>query len=193
MLHIRILQRAASGESGLIPEQLFSSTEQLLFTKALALAEKEGKSIHLSVAPATEIWEGMLLSAQSLQSSSIVLGSSNIMGVNEEALQSGLAWEKLPDPKPHLSLEIHTADGLEEIFYLGPHAPQLTKKQIDLLHTLWLRFSAQLAPEEVHHHDIVHFALNELGDEVARGDEAVVLGRLRDHIAEIKSRRVTQH
>jgi amino acid transporter len=193
VLHIRILQRAASGESGLIPEQLFSSTEQLLFTKALALAEKEGKSIHLSVAPATEIWEGMLLSAQSLQSSSIVLGSSNIMGVNEEALAAGLAWEKLPDPKPNLSLEIHTPDGLEEIFYLGPHAPHLTKKEIDLLHTLWLRFSTQLAPEEVHHHDIIHFALNELNDEIAQGEEPELLGRLKDHIAEIKSRRITHH
>ena len=193
VLHIRILQRAASGSSDLIPEQLFSATEQLLFTKALALAEHEGKSIHLSVAAATEIWEGILRSAQSLQSSTIVLGSSAIMGVAEEARFAGLAWEKLPEPKPQLTLEIHTPDGLEEIFYLGPHAPHLTPKEIDLLHSLWLRFSTELAPEEVHHHDIVHFALNELNGEIARGEEPEVLGRLKDHIAQIKSRRITQH
>jgi amino acid transporter len=193
VLHIRVLQRAASGSSDLVPEQLFSATEQLLFTKALSLAEHEGKSIHLSVAAATEIWEGILRSAQSLQSSTIVLGSSAIMGVAEEARFAGLAWEKLPDPKPHLALEIHTPDGLEEIFYLGPHAPHLTPKEIDLLHKLWLRFSTEIAPEEVHHHDIVHFALNELNDEIAQGKEPEVLGRLKDHIAQIKSRRVTQH
>jgi hypothetical protein len=193
VLHIRVLQRAASGSSDLVPEQLFSATEQLLFTKVLSLAEHEGKSIHLSVAAATEIWEGILRSAQSLQSSSIVLGSSAIMGVAEEARFAGLAWEKLPDPKPHLALEIHTPDGLEEIFYLGPHAPHLTPKEIDLLHKLWLRFSTEIAPEEVHHHDIVHFALNELNDEIVQGKEPEVLGRLKDHIAQIKSRRITQH
>src|ERR1035437_3994217 len=107
VLHIRVLQRAASGSSDLVPEQLFSATEQLLFTQALSLAEHEGKSIHLSVAAASEIWEGILRSAQSLQSSTIVLGSSAIMGVAEEARYAGLAWEKLPDPKPHLALEIH--------------------------------------------------------------------------------------
>jgi amino acid transporter len=193
VLHIRVLQRAASGSSDLVPEQLFSATEQLLFTKALSLAEHEGKSIHLSVAAASEIWEGILRSAQSLQSSTIVLGSSAIMGVAEEARYAGLAWEKLPDPKPHLALEIHTPDGLEEIFYLGPHAPHLTPKEIDLLHKLWLRFSTELAPEEVHHHDIVHFALDELNGEIARGEEPEVLGRLKDHVAQIKSRRITQH
>jgi hypothetical protein len=45
----------------------------------------------------------------------------------------------------------------------------------------------------VHHHDIVHFALNELNDEIAQGEEPEVLGRLKDHIAQIKSRRITQH
>ena len=193
VLHIRVLQRAASGSSDLVPEQLFSATEQLLFTKALSLAEHEGKSIHLAVAAATEIWEGILRSAHSLQSSTIVLGSSAIMGVAEEARFAGLAWEKLPDPKPHLALEIHTPDGLEEIFYLGPHAPHLTPKEIDLLHKLWLRFSTEIAPQEVHHHDIVHFALNELNDEIVQGKEPEVLGRLKDHIAQIKSRRITQH
>jgi hypothetical protein len=191
VLHIRILQRAASGASDLVPEQLFSGREQLLFTRALAIAEHEGKSIHLSVAAASEIWEGIQRSAQSLQSSTIVLGSSAIMPVAEEARNAGLAWEKLPEPKPHLTLEIFTPDGQEEIFYLGPHAPHLTPKEIDLLHSLWLRFSAELAPNEVHHHDIVHFALNELRDELGNGREREMLERLRTHIAQINARRCT--
>jgi amino acid transporter len=193
VLHIRILQRAASGESALVPEQLFSTTEQYLFTRALALAEHQGKSIHLSVAAANEIWEGILRSANSLQSSGIVLAPSAKMPVAEEARYAGLAWEKLADPKPRLTLEIFTPDGQEEVFYLGPHAPHLTPKEIDLLHSLWLRFSTELAPEEVHHHDIVHFALNEVKDEIAQGKEQEVAGRLKDHLAEIKSRRVTNH
>ena len=193
VLHIRILQRAASGESALVAEQLFSTTEQYLFTKALALAEHEGKSIHLAVAAATEIWEGILRSAHSLQSSTIVLAASTKMPLVEEARRAGVAWEKLADPKPQITLEIQSPDGMEEIIYLGPHSPHLTPKEIDLLHSLWLRFSTELAPEEVHHHDIIHFALNEVRDELQQGKEQEVAGRLKDHLAEIKSRRITQH
>lgn len=189
VLHIRILLRAASGESGLAPEQLFSAREQYLFTRALALAEHQGKSVHLSVAAANEIWEGILRSAQSLQSSTIVLGLSAKMPVAEEARRAGFAWERLPDPKPRLALEIFTPDGREEIFYLGPHAPHLTPKEIDLLHSLWLRFSTELAPEEMHHHDIIHFALNELRDELAQGKEQEIRERLKEHLAQIKARR----
>jgi hypothetical protein len=111
------------------------------------------------------------------------------MPVPEEARRAGLAWERLPDPKPQLALEIFTPDGREEIFYLGPHAPHLTPKEIDLLHSLWLRFSTELAPEEMHHHDIVHFALNELRDELAQGKEQEIRERLKEHLAQIKARR----
>ena len=115
------------------------------------------------------------------------------MVLAEQAREIGFAWERMGEPRPRVTLEIITPSGQEQIFYLGPHAPHLTPKEIDLLHSLWLRFSTELAPEEVHHHDIVHFALNEVQDELAQGKEEEVAGRLRDHLAEIKSRRVTNH
>ena len=75
-LHLRFLNRSDAGEYELEPEQFFSSEEQTLFTRALALAEKKGKSIHLAVAAATEKWDAILRAAQSLQSSVVVLGVS---------------------------------------------------------------------------------------------------------------------
>lgn len=191
VLHIRILRRAGSGEHGLVPEQLFTTTEQELFTRALALAEKSGKTIHLAVVGANEIWDGILRAAQGLQSSTIVLGLSAKMPVTEEARRAGVAWERLPGSKPNLSLEIYTPGGQEDIFYLGPHAPRLTPKEIDLLHKIWLQFSNQLGPEELHHHDIIHFALDGLNKELAEGKESEVLTRLKQHLEEIKSRRVS--
>jgi hypothetical protein len=112
------------------------------------------------------------------------------MGINEEARRVGLAWERLPDPKPQLSLEIFTPTGVEEIFYLGPHTPRLTAKEINQLHKIWLDFSSELAGEELHHHDIVHFALNEIEHELDEGKRREVLERLRKHLNEIRSRRV---
>src|ERR1051325_6378113 len=110
-LHLRFLTRSGSGESDLAPEQLFSLEEQELFTRALNLAEKKGKTIHLAVAAASEKWDAILRAAQSLQSSAVVLGASPTTPVNEEARVAGLAWEKLADPKPQLSLEIHYPNG----------------------------------------------------------------------------------
>jgi amino acid transporter len=187
VLHLRFLH--GTGEYELAPEQLFSLEEQKLFTRSLELAEKSGKTIHLAVAGATEKWDAILRAAQSLQSSTVVLGPSPTKAVTEEARTAGLAWERLPDPKPQLMLEILFPSGQEHIFYLGPHAPRLTSKEIDLLHSIWLELSNDVAPEELHHHDVIHFALDELRQELDEEHRQEVIGRLRDHIQQIKERR----
>jgi len=181
--------RASSGEHELSAEELFSVNEQQLFTHALALAEKKGKSIHLAVAPATQKWDGILRAAQGLQSTTIALGMSSWRAVADEARIAGLAWEGLPEPRPQLTLEVHTPGGQEHVFYLGPHAPRLTSKEIDLLHGLWLEFSNELAPEELHHHDVVHVALEELRKNIMNGRREEIIGTLRQHLKEIRDRR----
>src|SRR5437870_3317270 len=187
VLHLRFLHGV--GEYELAPEQLFRLEEQKLVTRSLELAEKKGKTIHLAVAATTEKWDAILRSAQSLKSSTVVLGPSPTKTVTEEARTAGLAWERLPDPKPQLILEILFPSGQEHIFYLGPHAPRLTAKEIDLLHNIWLELSNDVAPEEIHHHDVVHFALNELRQELNDGDRGEVIRRLRLHLQEIKNHR----
>ncbi len=191
-LHLRFLGRADAGEYELEPEQLFSSEEQTLFTRALSLAEKKGKTIHLAVAGATEKWDAVLRSAQSLQSSVVVLGASPNRPLTEEARIAGLAWERLDDPKPQLTLAVYTPTGQEQVFYLGPHAPHLTPKEVDLLHGIWLELSNDVAPEEIHHHDVVHFALEELRKELSDSQRQEVVDRLREHLQEIKDRRTPQ-
>jgi len=189
VLHMRVLRRAASGEYDLDPEQLFSTIEQLLFTKVLSIAEKEGKPVRLAVAAANDLWEGILRTAMNLQSSTIVAGSSSKMSVTEQARGIGLAWERMPEPRPRVTLEIFTPAGQEQIFYLGPHAPRLTPTEIDQLHKMWLDLSEKLPDEEVHHHDIVHFALTEVQRELALGETGGVLERLREHLRSIQGRR----
>ncbi len=189
VLHVRMLRRAASGEYDLAPDQLFTTIEQLLFTKVLAMAEKEGKPVRLAVAAANDLWEGILRTACNLQSSTIVAGSSSKTAVTEQAREIGLAWERMPEPHPRVSLEIFTPSGHEQVFYLGPHAPRLTPKEVDLLHKVWLDFADHLPGEEIHHHDIVHFALTELEREIAQGNGEETLRRLRDHLHEIETRR----
>jgi len=189
VLHVRMLRRAASGEYDLAPDQLFTSIEQMLFTKVLAMAEKEGKPVRLAVAAANDLWEGILRTATNLQSSTIVLGSSSKTTFAEQAREIGMAWERMPEPKPRVTLEVFAPSGQEQIFYLGPHAPRLTPKEIDLLHKVWLELSDRLPGKEIHHHDIVHFALAEVEREMSDGKESDVLTRLEDHLLEIENRR----
>ena len=187
VLHVRLLTRAGSGEGGLMPDQFFGRTEQFLFTRALSVAEHEGKTIHLSMVAANEFWDATLRAAQSLESSTVAVGLSAKMTITEEARNAGVSWERLPEPKPRLTLDIFTPTGQEEVFFLGPHAPHLTPEEIDLLHTLWLRFSADLAPEELHHHDIVRFALSELKNHLSESKNGEILDKLKRHLHEIKS------
>jgi amino acid transporter len=191
-LHLRFLNRSDAGEYELEPEQFFSSEEQTLFTRALALAEKKGKSIHLAVAAATEKWDAILRAAQSLKSAVVVLGLSPNHPVAEEARVAGLAWEHLAEPKPELTLIIYSPTGQEQVFYLGPHAPHLTPKEVDLLHSIWLELSNSVAPEELHHHDVVHFALQELRNEITDSQREQAISRLRQHLGEISGRRASR-
>src|SRR6202163_2117705 len=188
VLHLRVMGRAGSGGNELTQEDLFSVNEQELFTRALSLAEKRGKSIHLAVAPATEKWEGILRAAQNLQSSTIALGLSSWRAVPDEARMAGLAWESLPEPRPQLTLEIYSPTGQEHIFYLGPHAPRLTNKEVDLLHGIWLELSNEVAPEELHHHDVVHIALEELSKDIHDGRRQEIIDALRKHLSDIRQR-----
>jgi amino acid transporter len=189
VLHVRLLRRSASGEYDLEAGQLFGSVEQYLFTQALAIAEKHGKTIRLAVVAANDMWDGILRAAVSLQSSTIVLGRSSKWTMAEQARQIGLAWEHLPDPRPQFNLEIYSAAGQREFFSLGPHSPHLTANEVSLVHQLWLRLSEQVAPEELHHHDVVHFALDEVNREVSEGKGDDVVDRLRKHIEKNKARR----
>ncbi len=189
VIHLRVLGRAGAGENEMAPEDLFTVNEQDLFTRALSLAEKRGKSIHLAVAPAMDKWDGILRAAQSLKSSTIALGISSWRAINDEARIAGLAWETLPEPRPQLSLEIYSPTGQEEIFYLGPHAPRLTPREIDLLHGIWLDLSNEVAPEELHHHDVVHVALEELRADLHDGRRQEIVDTLKKHLTDIRNRR----
>src|SRR5271169_151046 len=182
VMHVRLLSRSTSGSSELEASQLFGSVEQFLFTKALSIAEKRGKPIRLAVVSANDLWGGILNAAVKLEASTIVLGRSAKLSLPEEARGIGLAWEQLPDPRPKFNLEIFTPGGQREFFLLGPHAPDLTSNEVRLVHRLWLRFSDLVSPDEIHHHDVVHFALDEVMKELEDGKEADVAARLKEHV-----------
>src|SRR2546427_9103954 len=99
------------------------------------MAEKAGKHVELIVVPGIGPNLAGVQAAQRLQSSRIVAGVSTKMSPPEQGRRVGEAWEKLPQPRPALSLEIVNPEtGGSMYFNLGPHPPQLLPEGIHLVH-----------------------------------------------------------
>lgn len=54
---------------------------------------------------------------------------------------------------------------------------------MNLVHELWLRLSDLVTPEELHHHDVVHFALNEVKKELTEKRSEELAQRLKAHLS----------
>ena len=118
-------EHSFSGSTVFEASQVFDHYEQELFTAAVAVAEKEGKPISLLVVPATDVFEAIMVTAQRLDSSRVICGLSNKLTADEQAKLTGDAWERLPEPRPRLTLEVCAPDGSIREYSLGPHTPRM--------------------------------------------------------------------
>jgi len=160
-------------------KDVFDNYEQELFTRVVAVAEKEGKTVKLLVVPGTNVFDTLMLTAQRLEASRIVCGLSNKLTADEQGKLSGDAWERLPEPKPRVTLEVVSPDNSSHEYYLGPHTPRLREEDIDLLHQLWLEITSDPHYSALHHYHIVALALEELKGEMSDSRRAAVLEKLR--------------
>jgi hypothetical protein len=147
-----------AGEYGLNEDQLFADYEKELFTRVVAMAEKEGKPVELLVVLGLDPFDAMVQTAGKVKASRLVTGVSARMDSNDLAQRIGLAWEKLPEPRQSLSLEIISPDRPSAYVNLGPHPPRLWPEDVDRLHRLWLKLSVRFG-SKLHHRDIVGMAL----------------------------------
>jgi amino acid transporter len=169
----------AGGPEYLEPsDQSFSEHEQMLFTKAVSVAESFGKHISLLVVPAGDVFAALVQTANSLEASAVVAGLSNKLTAQEQAFHMGHAWEALPEPKRQFTFYIVMPNGDAEGFHIGPHAPTLQTDDVQLVHRLWLNFRREPEMQGLHHSDIVTYALTRLATDYAR-DKQETLKNLR--------------
>jgi amino acid transporter len=171
-----------SGSTVFEASQVFDHYEQELFTAAVAVAEKEGKPISLLVVPATDVFEAIMVTAQRLGSSRVICGLSNKLSADEQAKLTGDAWERLPEPRPRLNLEVCAPDGTVREYALGPHTPRLRPQDVELMHKLWLDITADTKFAGAHHYHIVALALEELQRELSTEQRALLLAKLQEEI-----------
>jgi amino acid transporter len=161
-------------------EQSFSEHEQTVFTKAVSIAESFGKKVSLLVVPATDVFTALAQTASSLEVESVVSGSSTSLSAEDQAFHMGQAWEALPEPKRQFNFCVVSADGNVKVFYIGPHAPQLSPDDVQLVHRLWLNMRRDQSMQELHHSDIITYALTRLAGQYAR-DKGEILRNLRSY------------
>ena len=155
-------------------EQMFSEHEQMLFTKAVSVAESFGKHISLLVVPAGDVFAALVQTANSLEASAVVSGLSSKMTAEEQAFYMGQAWENLPEPKRQFTFYVVMPTGGSAGFHIGPHAPALQADDVQLVHRLWLNLKRYPEMQELHHRDIVTYALTKLAGEYARDKQEIV-------------------
>jgi len=176
-------EHSFSGSAQVEASQVFDHYEQELFTAAVAAAEKEGKPVSLLVVPASDVFEAIVVTAQRLDSSRIVCGLSNKLTSDEQAKLTGDAWERLPEPRPRLIMEVHEPTGKVREYPLGPHTPRMRPQDLELMHRVWLDVTSDPKYAGAHHYHIVALALEELRRELNTDElRADLLAKLLDEM-----------
>jgi len=175
-------EHSFTGSTVMETSEVFDHYEQELFTAVVAVAEKEGKPVHLLVVPATDVFDAIVVTAQRLGSSRIVCGLSNKLSADEQAKLTGDAWERLPEPRPRLVLEVHAPDGTIYEYPLGPHTPRLRSQDLELMHKVWLDVTSDPKFAGAHHYHVVALALEELQRELNSEQRTELLNKLADEL-----------
>jgi hypothetical protein len=160
-------------------DQSFSEHEQMLFTKAVSVAESFGKKVSLLVVPAADVFVALAQTANSLEVDTVISGVSTSMTAEDQAFHMGQAWEALPEPKRQFNFFVILPSGEPKVFYIGPHAPALGPDDVQLVHRLWLNMRRDPSVPDLHHSDIITYALTRLAGQYAR-EKAEILRELRN-------------
>jgi hypothetical protein len=178
VLTVRVLSQ---GAPGLGEDQIFSEYEQRLFTRVVAVAERHGRTVMLLVVPGTNIFDALAQSAVQLRSSLVVIGESEIMPADRQALLLGQAWDRAPrDVEMSPTLVVLQKNGNVRRFTLGAHAPGLSAADVDRIHRLWIEAVGAIGPE-IHHRDVVTAALDVFERDFHGDGRELAIARLRSH------------
>jgi len=180
----RVIHRehSFSGNESMDTGDIFEQYEQELFTAVVNLAEKEGKHVSLLVAPTNDVFESIMVTGQRLVSSQIVCGLSNKLTPEEQGKLTGDAWERLPEPRPRMRMDVVAPDGRKWEFILGPHAPRFRPQDLKLMHDIWLHLTRDPNYSHLHHYHVVSVALKEFNARLQSSERAKALDDLQEEL-----------
>ena len=174
----RILKGPGSEEE-IYEDELFTDYEQLLFTRAVAVAEKMGKEIKLLVVPSNDAFQATVMTAIQLECSTLVAGVSTKMTAAQQAKKIGDVWEAIqhPNKRKLRVLKLINPDESEVAYELGAHRPNVTPEDIELAHRLWLELAKE--NEHLHHNQVVAVALRRLAKDMQSNKRGEVVAEIK--------------
>ncbi|MEQ1730625.1 MAG: APC family permease, partial [Vicinamibacterales bacterium] len=182
VLTVRVLGSGQHGTPGIGDGQMFSEYEQHLFTRVVAVAERHGRKVTLLVTPGTNVFDALAQSAVQLRAGVIVVGESEVMTPERQAMLIGEAWDRAPhDMELATRFVVLCKDGSVKRFSLGAHTPELSSADIERIHALWVEAVKVVGPE-IHHRDIVTAALAAFEHDIRGERRQAVIDRLRSSI-----------
>ena len=126
VMTVRVLHGPDTGFRDMDSARVFRDYEQGLFTRVVAVAEREGRPVKLLVVPSSNVGDAIAQAAVSLQSTEVVVGESAKFGSAQMAHLLGEAWDRIEKSKSvRARLVAYKLTGEIETFLLGPHAPPL--------------------------------------------------------------------
>jgi magnesium transporter len=152
--------------------------ERVLFSRVLAIAERYSRQVRLVVVPARDVAEAVIATAIRLRASEVYAGESATVAADQQARLLGEAWERAHAADVPLRLIIFRRSGRTDIYHLGPHAPELQVRDLDLIHRIWLDAVASIGPH-IHHHDIVRAALTKMAEQLTGPERDEALRAIR--------------
>src|SRR5262249_39757774 len=125
VMTVRLLQGPSTGYRDIDERELFTTYEQRLFSRVVALAEKVGKHVALLVVPSSDVFQATVLTAAQLDAVEIVAGRSAVLTPAEQARRLAHTWEQEPNrPRRQLRLRVSAPAGRANGLYLGAPTPQ---------------------------------------------------------------------
>jgi hypothetical protein len=180
VMTVRVLKGPGSGtDEQMYEDELFTDYEQLLFTRAVAVAEKMGKEIKLLVVPSNDAFQATVQTAVELECSTLVAGVSTKMSADQQARIIGEVWENIQDERKRKLrvLKLISPDGSERVYELGAHRPALTPEDVELVHRLWLDLARENG--NLHHNQVVSVALRRLAKDLQRKERGEILEQVK--------------
>jgi two-component system, NtrC family, sensor histidine kinase KinB len=178
VMTVRVPKKPGSVQERLPAGERFTDEEQLLFTRAMDIAEKIGKQITPLVVPSSDAFRATVMTAVRLECMSIVAGVSTKMSADQQARRVGDAWEQIQGERKRglRILKLISPDGVERVYELGAHRPTITPEDIELTHKLWLDLTRE--NERLHHNQIISLALQRLAQDLSGQERDKAIAQL---------------
>ncbi|OGQ04868.1 MAG: hypothetical protein A2W61_00390 [Deltaproteobacteria bacterium RIFCSPLOWO2_01_44_7] len=143
-------------------EEIFSDLEQDLFTRAVKLAEKHGKSVRLVVAASNDTFFSIAQTALKLDCESIVLRVSAKLTPTQQTRAVSEAWDKLPNPnKKDVLIKIWRDGQYILLWHALPPLPDIPRETLRTINYLYRELNPD-GVEKVSRAQIIEMAVEKL-------------------------------